>query len=73
MTAKDEELQILTNVIGDGWPEILAQACEFDRPQKQVIEVYWNWRDELTTDDLFCFTLVVFLAELMLPSDFLSE
>ena len=51
MTAKNEELQILTNVIGDGWPEILVQACEFDRRRKQVIEVYWNCRDELTTDD----------------------
>ena len=29
MTAEDEELQILTNVIGDGWPETLAQAREF--------------------------------------------
>ena len=51
MTAKDEELQILTNVIGDGWPEILAQACEFDRWWKHVIELYWNCRDEWTTDN----------------------
>ena len=51
MTAEDEELQILTNIIGDGWPETLAQAREFDRRQKQVIELYWNCRDELTTDD----------------------
>ena len=51
MTAEDEELQILTNVIGDGWPETLAQAREFDRRHKQVIELYWNCRDELTTDD----------------------
>ena len=35
MTAEDEELQILTNVIGDGWPETLAQAREFDRRQKK--------------------------------------
>ena len=51
MTAEDEDLQILTNVIGDGWPETLAQAREFDMRQKQVIELYWNCRDELTTDD----------------------
>ena len=52
MTAEDEELlQILTNVIGDGWPENVAQAREFDRRQKKVIELYWNRRDELTTDD----------------------
>ena len=51
MTAEDEELQILTNVISDGWPETLAQAREFDRRRKQVTELYWNCRDELTTDD----------------------
>ena len=51
MTGEDEELQILTNVIGDGWAETLAQAREFDRRQKQVIELYRNCRDELTTDD----------------------
>ena len=51
MIAEDEELEILTNVIGDGWPETLAQAREFDRRQKQAIELYWNCRDELTTDD----------------------
>ena len=34
MTAEDEELQILTNVISDGWPETLAQAHEFDRQRK---------------------------------------
>ena len=51
MTAEDEELQILTNVISDGWPETLAQASEFDSRRKQVTELYWNCRDELTTDD----------------------
>ena len=51
MTAEDEELQILTNVISDGWPETLAQAREFDRRRKQVTELYWNCRDELTIDD----------------------
>ena len=50
-TAKDEELQILSNVIRKGWPETLAQACENDKRQKQVIELYWNSRDELTTED----------------------
>ena len=39
MTAEDEELEILTNVIGDGWPETVAQAREFDKQQKQVIEL----------------------------------
>ena len=51
MTAEDEELQILTNVISDGWPETLAQAGECGRWRKQVTELYWNCRDELTTDD----------------------
>ena len=37
LTAGDEELQILTNVIGDGWPETVTQARKFDRRQKQVI------------------------------------
>ena len=50
-TAKDEELQILSNVIRKGWPETLAQARENDKGQKQVIELYWNSRDELTTED----------------------
>ena len=53
MTAEDEELEILTNVIGDGWPETLAQTREFYRRQKQVIELYWNCRDDVTTDDGF--------------------
>ena len=51
MTAEDEELQILTNVISDGWPETLAQARECDRRRKQVTELYWKCRDELTADD----------------------
>ena len=50
-TAKDEELQILSNVIRKGWPETLAQAHENDKRQKQVIELYWNSQDELTTED----------------------
>ena len=50
-TAKDEELQILTDVICNGWPETLANARENDRRRKQVIELYWNSRDELTTED----------------------
>ena len=37
LTAGDEELQILTNVIGDGSPETVTQARKFDRRQKQVI------------------------------------
>ena len=36
MTAEDEELQILTNVIGDGWPETLAQAREFAFELQQI-------------------------------------
>ena len=50
-TAKDEELQILSNVIRKGWTETLAQARENDKRQKQVIELYWNSWDELTTED----------------------
>ena len=34
-TAKDEELQILSNIIRDGWPEN-------SRHQKQGMELYWN-------------------------------
>ena len=50
-TAEDEELQILSNVIRKGWTETLAQARENDKRQKQVIELYWNSWDELTTED----------------------
>ena len=50
-TSEDEELQILSNVIRKGWTETLAQARENDKRQKQVIELYWNSRDELTTED----------------------
>ena len=50
-TAKDEELQILSHIICEGWPETLAQACEYDRRRKQVIKLYWNSRDRLTTED----------------------
>jgi len=50
-TAKDEELQILSNIIREGWPETLAQAPKSDRRRKQVIELYWNCRDELSTED----------------------
>ena len=52
-TAKDEELQILSNVICKGWLETLAQGCEHDRRRKQVIELYWNSQDELTTEGGF--------------------
>ena len=47
MTSDDEELQILSNITYDGWPETLFQAREFDREWKQVIELYWidhRWR-----------------------------
>ena len=49
--AKDEELQILSDIIHEGWPETIAHAPKFDRRRKQVIELYWNCRDELTTED----------------------
>ena len=51
MTADDGKLQILSNIINDSWPETLSQPHEFDRRQKQVIELYWKCRDELATDD----------------------
>ena len=51
MTSDDEELQILSNITYDGWPETLSQAREFDRGRKQVFELYWNCKDELTADD----------------------
>ena len=47
-TAKDEELQILSDVIHEGWPETLPGAHKYDRHWRQVIELYWNSRDELT-------------------------
>ena len=47
-TAKDEELQILSDVIHEGWPESLPGAHKYDRRWRQVIELYWNSRDELT-------------------------
>ena len=50
-TAKDEELQILSDAIREGWPETLAGAHKYDRRQRQVIELYWNSRDELTIED----------------------
>ena len=50
-TAKDEELQILSNVIHEGWPETLPGAHKYDRRRRQVIELYWNSRDELTIED----------------------
>lgn len=51
MTSDDEELQILSNIIYDSWRETLSQPREFDKGRKQVIELHWNCRDELTTDD----------------------
>ena len=51
MTSDDEELQILSSIIYDGWPETLFQAREFDRGRKQGIELYWNCKDELTAAD----------------------
>ena len=33
------------------WPEILEQARGYHRHQKQVIELYWNSREELTIED----------------------
>ena len=50
-TAKDEELQILSDVIHEGWPETLSEAHNFDRRRRQVMELYWNSRDELTIED----------------------
>ena len=52
MTSDDEELQILSNIIYDSWRETLSQPREFDKGRKQVIELHWNCRDELTTDDV---------------------
>ena len=50
-TAKDEELQILSGIIHEGWPETLSEAHNFDRRRRQVMELYWNSRDELTIED----------------------
>ena len=38
-TAIDEELQILSEIILQGWPESLTQASKYERPRKQVIEL----------------------------------
>ena len=50
-TAQDEELQTLSDVIHEGWPETLSEAHKYDRRRRQVIELYWNSRDELTIED----------------------
>jgi len=50
-TAKDEELRILSDVIHEGWPKNLAEAHKYDSRLRQVIELYWNSRDELTMEE----------------------
>ena len=50
-TAKDVELQILSDVIHTGWPEILPGAHKYDRRRRQVIELCWSSRDELNIED----------------------
>ena len=44
-TTKDEELQILSDVIHDGWPGTLSVAHRYDRCRRQVIELYCNCCD----------------------------
>ena len=39
-TAKDEELQILSDVIHEGWPETLSETQNYDRRRRQVMEPY---------------------------------
>ena len=51
VTASDEELQILIEIIRIGWPGSRAETREFDKRKKRVVELYWNSRDELTTED----------------------
>ena len=41
-TAVDEELQILSDIIHEGWPESLAKARKYEKRQKHVVELYWN-------------------------------
>ena len=55
-TAKDEELQMLSDVIHEGWPETLSETPKYDRHQRQVMELYWNSRDELTMKDALVYT-----------------
>ena len=50
-TAEEEELQILSHGIHGGWPETRSEAHKYDRRRSQVIELYWNSRDELTIED----------------------
>ena len=49
-TAKDDELQILSDGIHEGWPET-QKGQKYNRRRRQVIELYWNSRDELTIED----------------------
>lgn len=48
---KDAEMQILSDIISNGWPETLAHAREYGRPRRQDIELYINGRDVPTTED----------------------
>jgi len=44
-------LRILSDVIHEGWPKNLAEAHKYDSRLRQVIELYWNSRDELTMEE----------------------
>ena len=46
-----KKLQILSDVTHEGWPETLSEAHNCDRRRRQVMELYWNSRDELTIED----------------------
>ena len=44
-------MRILSDVIHEGWPKNLAEAHKYDSRLRQVIELYWNSRDELTMEE----------------------
>ena len=50
-TAQDEELQILIDTIKVGWPTSCSDVKKHSQRKRRVIKLYWNSREELTTED----------------------
>ena len=50
-TAQDEELQILIETIKVGSPTSRSDVKKRSQRKRRVIELYWNSREELTTED----------------------
>ena len=49
MTVKDEQLQILTNIISDGWPETLTRALQFDPMLRGCLNRILGWKEHCDT------------------------